>query len=461
MSEGVAMSNRETIKTTVSKPSISIAGVLQRKCGGCGQHTLAGGGCSDCEKKKGLLQRRASGGEATGEAPLAVHEVLRTPGQPLDRATRAYMEPRFGHDFSRVRVHTDERAAESARAVNSLAYTVGPDIVFGAQQYAPSSTSGRRLLAHELAHTIQQSGAAGSLMTSLRVGAADDTHEREAEARAAQVVEGRTTAPAPKPSFSAAPCLQRQPQPKGKADEAEKTTCMQTAGKRVFSRGNDDPAECQYETARTTVSLMYDPCVCSPMGATSMPLRLEYLAIMGGKSYSDEAGTLPETQASTIAARMNLEEEPTGRGGPASGGLIHTADTGKGAIPGDPGDTLSQSIDLSSTIPCKGGTASGSLSLGLYMTSGGVRSRYTAEKIDWSLTTLGKKVTKFSISIDETTPSGRVATKTVDVTGGKGAYPKFPGTPRDTGCSCQKVTGVQVGKSCKPKGGAGFGGGGN
>ena len=431
-------------------------GLLQRKCGGCGQHTIAGGSCSECEKQKGSLQRKATNGEAASEVPSIVHEVLRSPGRPLDAATRAFMEPRFGHDFSGVRVHTDEKAAESAQAVNSLAYTVGSDIVFGAQQYAPGSASGRRLLAHELTHTVQQSSAAGSLMKSLRVGAADDAHEREADAHAAHVVEGGTTASAPKPSFSAASSLQRQPKDKTE----EKTSCMKEAGKRIFSRGNDDPAECQYETARTTVRLMYDPCVCSPMGATSMPLRLEYLAIMGGKSFSDEAGTMPETQASTIAGRMNLEEEPTGRGGPSSGALIHTADAGKGAIPGDPGDTLAQSIDLSSTIPCKGGTASGSVSLGLYTTSGGVRSRYTAEKINWSLTTdLAKKVTKYSISIDETTPSGRVATKTVDVTGGKGAYPKFPGTPRDTGCSCHKVTGVQVGKSCKPKGGAGFGGG--
>lgn len=89
-------------------------------------------------------------------APPIVHEVLRSPGQPLDSATRAFMEPRFGCDFGQVRVHTGAKAAESARAVTSLAYTFGHDIVFGAGQYKPGSTEGRLLLGHELTHTMQQ-----------------------------------------------------------------------------------------------------------------------------------------------------------------------------------------------------------------------------------------------------------------------------------------------------------------
>ena len=73
------------------------------------------------------------------------------------------MEPRFGHDFSQVRVHTDEQAVESAQAVNALAYTVGRDVVFGMGQYAPETRDTRRLLAHELAHVIQQtSGNTGN-----------------------------------------------------------------------------------------------------------------------------------------------------------------------------------------------------------------------------------------------------------------------------------------------------------
>jgi hypothetical protein len=81
---------------------------------------------------------------------------LRSSGQLLDLGTRAFFEPRFGHDFSQVRVHTDAKAAESARAVNALAYTVGSDIVFARGHYAPSRHEGRHLVAHELAHVLQQ-----------------------------------------------------------------------------------------------------------------------------------------------------------------------------------------------------------------------------------------------------------------------------------------------------------------
>ena len=95
-------------------------------------------------------------------APPIVHDVLRSPGQPLDPATRAFFEPRFGHDFSRVRVHTDAKAAESAWAVNALAYTVGRDVAFGLAQYAPQTGAGRKLLAHELTHVVQQGLASSS-----------------------------------------------------------------------------------------------------------------------------------------------------------------------------------------------------------------------------------------------------------------------------------------------------------
>src|SRR5881398_1945464 len=84
--------------------------------------------------------------------PSIVHDVLNSSGQPLDEGTRAFMEPRFGHDFSQVRVHTDERAAESAEAVNALAYTAGQDVVFGGGQYEPGTNEGKKLLAHELTH---------------------------------------------------------------------------------------------------------------------------------------------------------------------------------------------------------------------------------------------------------------------------------------------------------------------
>jgi hypothetical protein len=93
-----------------------------------------------------------------------VHEVLQLPGQPLDKSTQAYFEPRFGHDFSRVRVHADARAAESARHVSAHAYTVGKDIVFAAGRFSPTTDDGRRLIAHELTHVVQQTAPASGVL---------------------------------------------------------------------------------------------------------------------------------------------------------------------------------------------------------------------------------------------------------------------------------------------------------
>jgi hypothetical protein len=95
--------------------------------------------------------------ESDGTPPL-VHKVLGSSGQPLDVHTRGFVESRFGLDFSHIRVHTDAEATESAQAVNALAYTVGEHVVFGPAQYAPATHTGRRLLSHELVHTLQQRG---------------------------------------------------------------------------------------------------------------------------------------------------------------------------------------------------------------------------------------------------------------------------------------------------------------
>lgn len=87
--------------------------------------------------------------------------AMRGGGQPLSESEHAFFEPRFGYDFSQVRVHTDTQAAETAQALNARAFTVKQDVVFGARQYAPETTLGRRLLAHELTHIVQQSGLQG------------------------------------------------------------------------------------------------------------------------------------------------------------------------------------------------------------------------------------------------------------------------------------------------------------
>ncbi len=136
--------------------AVSASGsALQRKC-------ACGGTCDHCQKEQlqadGFIQRKlvAEGVPGIAEAPPLVHEVVRSSGRPLDPSTRAFMEPRFGYDFGRVRVHTGPEAATATNSVNALAYAVGSDLVFGEGQYRPETREGRGLIAHELVHTLQQ-----------------------------------------------------------------------------------------------------------------------------------------------------------------------------------------------------------------------------------------------------------------------------------------------------------------
>jgi len=110
-------------------------------------------------------------------APSIVHNVLRSSGQLLQPATRDFMESRFGFDFSGVRVHADTRAADSARAVQARAYTVGQNVVFGSGEYRPETTAGKRLLAHELAHTVQQGAAVAAPNAQRKASRPDNFHE--------------------------------------------------------------------------------------------------------------------------------------------------------------------------------------------------------------------------------------------------------------------------------------------
>lgn len=163
------------------RPSGSVR--LQRKCA-CGGTLGPHSECAACRAKRlARLQRSAVSAEPA-TVPPSVHDVLRSPGQPLDAATRGFMEPRFGHDFSQVRVHADASAAASARDVHALAYTVGQDVVFGAHQYAPQTPTGKMLLAHELTHVVQQAPVAGALHSfndGTSVARADSQPEREAD----------------------------------------------------------------------------------------------------------------------------------------------------------------------------------------------------------------------------------------------------------------------------------------
>jgi hypothetical protein len=134
---------------------------VQRACAPCATGTSP---CTQCEPEGDKpIQRKAE--PASAQTASSADDAFRSDlghGQPLDAATRASMESRFGYDFSHVRVHTDERAKRSARSVDSLAFTVGRNVVFGAGLYAPTTSEGQRLLAHELTHVVQQTGGAST-----------------------------------------------------------------------------------------------------------------------------------------------------------------------------------------------------------------------------------------------------------------------------------------------------------
>lgn len=202
--------NQKTAGQTNDSLATTQSGLLQRQCA-CGTHTADGGDCASCKEEQVRRKRSGFAGEHVDSrnrfAPPIVSDVLRSPGMPLDAATRAFFEPRFGRDLSaipthttapalspsslsvgepdnefeaqadataekvvhlpgplpetrfdlsHVRIHEDERAAESARAVNAIAYTVGSQIVFDSGRYSPETADGRRLLAHELTHVLQQ-----------------------------------------------------------------------------------------------------------------------------------------------------------------------------------------------------------------------------------------------------------------------------------------------------------------
>ena len=211
-----------------------VRGLLQRKCV-CGNHnTVAGGECAECAKKKSGLQRKLAIGasndpleqeadrvadqmmaapphftvsgtpphiqryagqinECADTMPASVDRVISSSGRPLEPALRQDMEQRFGNDFSQVRVHTGDAAEQSARDVNANAYTVRHNIVFGAGQYLPQTSANKWLLAHELAHVVQQSGGSRMARDALIIDAPYEALEAKASGVADSLVSTRMT----------------------------------------------------------------------------------------------------------------------------------------------------------------------------------------------------------------------------------------------------------------------------
>lgn len=165
----------QTHQQKVTTPSPASA-ILQRQCA-CGNHTVAGGECEACRKKR-LVQRKAVDASDPSESVVSLPT---TSGVPLPEEVRASMEKRFGVDFSQVRVHTDASTNRTAADLKARAFTQQHNIYFANGYYEPGSQTGLGLLAHELAHVVQQRGGRFPATTSSRVAQTRSQLEHEAE----------------------------------------------------------------------------------------------------------------------------------------------------------------------------------------------------------------------------------------------------------------------------------------
>jgi hypothetical protein len=266
---------------------------LQRSCS-CGGN--GGGECESCRKKR--LQRHAASASGSSAVPPVVHQVIGSAGQPLDPSVRGFFEARMGHDFSRVRLHADDMAGTSAQAVSANAYAVGEHIVFAPGRYRPGTADGDRLLAHELTHVVQQSGATGGHTASLRIDAAG---EAEAERAADQVMRG---GPARVGSHAMGFAVQRDAESKPKSCAG--WTCLKDLSKCE----QPDPGKEGNGTPSTswTLSAMIDVDVFSSkdVGATTFGHSYVRFTESNGAQYT--YGFYPQTQATV--ALGSVKETP-------------------------------------------------------------------------------------------------------------------------------------------------------
>lgn len=160
-------------------PPTPTGGLTVQRCGG---RTCPPGGCHHGDEAQVAASRTGAG---PAVAPNLVRQVMAEPGGPLPPTVLAEAEHRFNRSFSAVRIHADSRATSSATAINARAYTVGSHIAFAAGEYQPRTRPGWELLAHELAHVVQQSGVTSLGDGLLPVAPPGDSLEREAEAAAA------------------------------------------------------------------------------------------------------------------------------------------------------------------------------------------------------------------------------------------------------------------------------------
>jgi len=292
-----------------TRSTLSSGGILQRKCNTCGQHTIAGGECQNCGKNKRSIQRKLAIGssndplereadrvaeqvlamqihnninaappgiqlytsqsaEEMNIAPTNVDHVLSSQGSPLEPLLQQDMEQRFGHDFSRVRVHTDEGAERSAREVNANAYTIGKNIVFGADQYSPGTDEGRRLIAHELTHVVQQGyGAAQNESSVFKVDQQNSTKKKGAHTTAHSISQS-------KPAIVAATSMKQL-----NRKESKPPTPV-NHGQMSFSM-QEDPA-----TGKQDVKIVFSPDPKGPQTKSINLIQIAKVRFDNGRSWS-------------------------------------------------------------------------------------------------------------------------------------------------------------------------------
>lgn len=178
------MNKHSLVPLKASRDSQTSSARLKRKCA-CENN---GATCARCASQQQQIERKAITSGDPDFIPPIINDVLISSGHPLDTVTRAFMEARFHHDFSDVRIHINSFADKAVKAVNAAAFTVGRNIAFREQLYAPETENGRLLIAHELAHTIQQRSAAVPGNRGLLSSRPSDKSEDEATLAATRVV---------------------------------------------------------------------------------------------------------------------------------------------------------------------------------------------------------------------------------------------------------------------------------
>jgi hypothetical protein len=253
------------------------------------------------EEEEGMIQREAMSNSITplqrstthqdrpSEVPPIVDEVINSPGQSLDTATRTFMESRFGHDFSNVQIHTDDRASRSAEAVRALAYTIGSHIAFATGQYTPHTTSGLTLLAHELVHTVQQQGQT-FLSNSQPNSRTEDTTEGEAHKGEKAVLQNRSVS-----LHTYLPVLARQDAPSTEELPEQIVTAQAETEKPRSTWGWGAPE---------STSIYED---CQSQGQSRDTFLASYLSMKGVPSKADDALGVTGYDKSTVLPPINTK----------------------------------------------------------------------------------------------------------------------------------------------------------